>query len=147
MLYKLRDLVYESFKLIDQFTFCSISSPPSLNYLLDTASRRWLTKAPLNRVRGTHRLSQSLMTRPKLERNLRWQFPLGSSGALGENTAGRWITLEMAERAYLRHREAYFRRSGVAHHSFWCDWHAKLGNRAGSSAQSSTHAREMGIRS
>jgi FkbM family methyltransferase len=130
VLHKLRDLGYESFKLIDQFTFCSISSPPSLNYLLDTASRRWLTHSPLNRIRGTHRLSRSLMTRPKLERTLRWQFPLGSSGALGEDTAGRWISWEMAERAYRRHRDAYFSRGGVAHHSFWCDWHAKLGSNA-----------------
>lgn len=129
---KLRDLGYESFKLIDQFTFCSLSSPPSLNYILDTASRRWLTRAPLNRVRGTHLLSQRLMTKPKLERSLGWKFPLGSSGALGEDTAGRWVSLESAERAYQRHRDAYFRIPGKAHHSFWCDWHAKLGVTASS---------------
>jgi len=145
VLHKLRDLGYQSFKLIDQFTFCSISSPPSLNYLLDTASRRWLTKAPLNRIRGTHRLSRRLMTRPKLERDLRWEFPLGSSGALGEDTAGRWITLEMAERAYRRHREAYFRRSDVAHHSFWCDWHAKLGPGPGTPASSPREGRAEGV--
>jgi FkbM family methyltransferase len=127
VLHKLRDLGYESFKLIDQFTFCSLSSPPSLNYILDAASRRWLTRPPLNHVRGTHRLSQQLMTRPKLERNLRWKFPLGSSGALGEDTAGRWVSWESAERAYQHHREAFFRSPGVAHHSFWCDWHARLG--------------------
>lgn len=127
VLHKLRDLGYERFKLIDQFTFCSLSSPPSLNYLLDTASRRWLTRSPLNGVRGTHGLSQRLMTKPKLERNLRWKFPLGSSGAIGEDTAGRWVSWESAERAYQRHRDAYFRAPGVAHHSFWCDWHARLG--------------------
>jgi FkbM family methyltransferase len=145
VLRKLRDLGYESFKLIDQFTFCSISSPPSLNYLVDTASRRWLTHSPLNRIRGTHRLSQRLMTKPKLERNLGWKFPLGSSGALGDDTAGRWITFEAAERAYKRHREMYFRSSDVAHHSFWCDWHAKVGVR--SSAGNATGIRAGSLES
>jgi len=139
---KLRDLGYESFKLIDQFTYCSISSPISLNYLVDAASRRWLTRAPLNRIRGTHRLSQHLMVRPKLERALGWKFPLGSSGALGEDTAGNWIGYSAARRAYERHREKYFRTPGVAHHSFWCDWHAKLGTRVDSdlSRARSVHA-------
>ena len=126
VLLKLRELGYQSFKLIDQLTFCSISDPPSLNYLLDAASRKWLTRPPLSSIRGSHRLSQHLMTKPKLERSLRWKFPLGSSGALGEDTAGTWISWEAAERAYRQHRESYFRTPGVAHHSFWCDWHAKL---------------------
>jgi FkbM family methyltransferase len=130
VLHKLRDLGYEAFKLIDQFTFCSISAPPSLNYLLDSASRKWLMRPPLNRIRGTHRLSQHLMTKPKLERSLRWQFPVGSSGALGEDTAGNWIGWKAAERAYRRHRATYFRMPGVTHHSFWCDWHAKLSDDA-----------------
>lgn len=126
VLHKLRDLGYQWFKLIDQYTFCSISVPPSLNYLVDAASRKWLTRAPLRYIRGTYRLSQYLMTKPKLERSLRWKFPPGSSGALGEDTVGRWISCEAAERAYRRHRESYFQNPGVAHHSFWCDWHAKL---------------------
>jgi FkbM family methyltransferase len=126
VLRKLRDLGYESFKLIDQFTHCSISSPHSLNYLMDSASRRWLIHPPLNRLRGTHRLSQALMTKPKLEKRLGWTFPVGSSGALGEDTAGNWISFEAAQRAYERHRETYFRKPGVTHHSFWCDWHARL---------------------
>ena len=126
VLHKLRDLGYQSFKLIDQFTFCSISVPPSLNHIIDSVSRKWLMRAPLNRIRGTHRLSQHLMTKPKLERSLQWKFPLGSSGALGEDTAGTWISWQAAERAYRQHRESYFLTPGVAHHSFWCDWHAKL---------------------
>jgi FkbM family methyltransferase len=126
VLQKLRDLGYQSFKLIDQFTFCSISAPPSLNYVIDSASRKWLTRPPLNRIRGTHRLSQRLMTKPKLEQSLQWTFPLGSSGAIGEETAGSWISWTAAERAYKRHRETYFQTPGVPHHSFWCDWHAKL---------------------
>lgn len=126
VLHKLRDLGYQSFKLIDQYTFCSISVPPSLNYLIDAASRKWLTRPLLSRIRGSYRLSQYLMTKPKLERSLRWKFPPGSSGALGEDTVGKWISCEAAERAYRRHRENYFQNPGVAHHSFWCDWHAKL---------------------
>jgi FkbM family methyltransferase len=126
VLHKLSDLGYESFKLIDQFTFCSITVPPSLNSVIDSASRKWLMQPPLSRVRGSYRLSQRLMTKPRLERRLQWKFPLGSSGALGEDTAGSWISRETAERAYRQHREAYFQKPGVAHHSFWCDWHARL---------------------
>jgi FkbM family methyltransferase len=126
VLHKLRDLGYQQFKLIDQYTFCSISDPSSLNYLMDAVSRRWLIRPPLRYIRGSYRLSQFLMAKPKLERNLGWRFPLGSSGALGEDTIGRWISCDAAERAYRRHRERYFQNPGVAHHSFWCDWHAKL---------------------
>ncbi|HEV7596303.1 MAG TPA: FkbM family methyltransferase [Gemmatimonadaceae bacterium] len=126
VLHKLRDLGYQRFKLIDQFTFCSITVPASFDSIIDSASRRWLMRPPLSRVRGAHRLSQRLITKSKLERSLKWEFPVGSSGAIGEDTAGDWINHEDAERAYRQHREKYFQGSDVAHHSFWCDWHAKL---------------------
>lgn len=123
---QLHRLGYRQFKLIDQRTFCTLSLPPSFNYLFDRLARQWLQTPPLNRIRGTYWQSQRLMTRSRLERKYQREFPLGSSGPWGEETVGSWLNFGQAERAYRRYREAYFRDSTVASYSFWCDWHAKL---------------------
>jgi hypothetical protein len=119
----LRDLGYRRFKLIDQFTFCSLAIP-SVNYLLDSFARHMLAKPPLNRLRGTYRLSQHLMVKPRLERNFRREFPVGSSGVGGDDTPGRWMKYEQAARAYCYYRSKHFKDPTARPYSFWCDWHA-----------------------
>jgi FkbM family methyltransferase len=119
----LRDLGYRKFKLIDQRTFCSLAVP-SVNYLLDSFARRVLDKPPLNGLRGTYRLSQYLMVRPRLERKFRRGFPLGSSGVAGNDTPGRWIKYEQAAHAYRHYRSKHFQDLAARPYSFWCDWHA-----------------------
>lgn len=123
VLSKLHDLGYRKFKLIDQYTFCSFSVPFSLNYRLDTFSRKNLLKTS---VPGTYRISQHLMAKPRLERRFGRRFPVGSSGVWGEDTPGKWISYSAAAEAYKYFREKHFQDSDARFHSFWCDWHAKL---------------------
>jgi len=123
---QLRTVGYKQFKLIDQKSFCSLSVPAPLNYILDRFVQGWLLEPPLNGIRGSYWLSQRLMVKARLERKYRREFPVGSSGAWGEDTAGNWISYEQAERAYQHYRESHFRDSTVAPYSFWCDWHAKV---------------------
>jgi FkbM family methyltransferase len=125
MLRKLRDLGYARFKLIDQADFVSLSRPPSVNWMLQRFSEDYLLKPPLRSVRGTYRLSQRLMSKPRLERKFRREFPLGCSGAWGEDTPGRWLDASEAEHAYQHYRELHYRNPDVRHYSFWCDWHAR----------------------
>jgi len=129
ILRKLHDLGYRRFKLIDQRTFCSLSVPPSANYICDRFARYWLQQSPLNRIRGTYRLSKCLMTRSRLERKYRQEFPIGSSGVWGEDTSGSWTDFEQAERIYRYYRGKHFQDPNSpsrSHYSFWCDWHAKV---------------------
>jgi FkbM family methyltransferase len=121
----LRDLGYRKFKLIDQLTFTSVATP-SLNQLLDSLARKVLLSAPMSAVPGTYRLSRYLMVKPRLERRFGREFPLGSSGAIGNDMPGRWIGYADAARAYQRYRTRHFRNPTARHWSFWCDWHATL---------------------
>ncbi len=123
---KLHSLGYSHFKLIDQRTFCSLSVPPSANYILDRFARLWLLEPPFNRVRGSYWNSQRLMTKARLERKHRCEFPIGSSGVWGEDTVGQWMNVDKAERSYRVYREAHFSDKTKQPYSFWCDWHAKL---------------------
>ena len=122
----LHDLGYRKFKLIDQLTFASLAVP-SFNHLLDSLARNVLLEAPLRAVPGTYRLSQYLMVKPRLERRFGREFPLGSSGAIGNDTPGRWIGYAEAARAYRHYRARHFRNGAARHWSFWCDWHAMRG--------------------
>lgn len=122
---RLHELGYRQFKLIDQRTFCSLSVPPSLNYLRDRWARRWLQQPPLSHLRGTYGLSRHLVVRDALERRFRREFPMGCSGVWGDDTPGPWLNLARAERAYHRYRDLHFESGAKSFHSFWCDWHAK----------------------
>jgi FkbM family methyltransferase len=121
----LRDLGYRKFKLIDQLTFCALAVP-SLNHTLDTFARRVLLTSPLLGLRGSHWLAQRLMVRPTLERRFGHTFAPGCSGALGDDTPGRWIDYAHAARAYRRYRAKHFDNPAARPYSFWCDWHAKM---------------------
>jgi FkbM family methyltransferase len=121
----LRDLGYRKFKLIDQRTFCALAVP-SVNHLLDSLARLVLNTPPLSRVKGTYRLAQYMMVKPKLERKFRREFPLGSSGVIGEDTPGRWIGYAQAAHAYRHYRAQHFKDAAARPYSFWCDWHAAL---------------------
>jgi len=122
---KLESLGYNRFKLIDQYTFCSLSLPPAPYYRVDTFARRVFNESPLKNIRGLGLISRRLIMRSRLQGRFRWQFPMGSSGVWGEDTPGNWISYGAAEQAYLHYREKHFLASGRKFHSFWCDWHAK----------------------
>jgi len=126
VLRRLHELGYRRFKLIDQRSFCSLSLPRSINYLLNGFATRWLVRPPLDSVPGSYRLSQYLMPRSILGRKFRHQFPLGSSGAWGEDTPGDWMRIGKAESAYRHYRESHFENPAAQHYTFWCDWHAKV---------------------
>jgi FkbM family methyltransferase len=124
-LQKLESLGYNRFKLIDQYTFCSLSLPPSPYYLLDTFARKVFDQSPLKIIRGRGLISRHLIMRSRLQGRFRWKFPMGSSGVWGEDTPGNWISYGEAEQAYWHYREKHFLASDRKFHSFWCDWHAK----------------------
>ena len=124
-LQKLESLGYRHFKLIDQYTFCSLSLPASPDYWVDTLARKTFNQPPIKNIRGLGLISRHLIMRGRLERRFRWKFPMGSSGVWGEDTPGKWISYGEAEQAYKHYRERHFLASDSNFHSFWCDWHAK----------------------
>jgi FkbM family methyltransferase len=126
LLRKLHSLGYRKFKLIDQHTFCAVTSPPSLHHRVDTAFRAVRDTTPLKRVRGLDLIYRHLLTARKLERKFDWTFVIGCSGVWGEDTPGKWITFDEAVEAYKYFRDLHFKTSDRTFHSFWCDWHAKL---------------------
>jgi len=125
MLWCLRDLGYAKFKLIDQLTFASLSVPRSINHILHGFCDHYLLESYLRHMVGSYRLSQLLMPKLRLERAFKREFPLGCSGVWGEDTPGRWLSWQQAERAYRYYRDLHFQNSDALHYSFWCDWHAR----------------------
>jgi FkbM family methyltransferase len=126
LLQQLYGLGYRKFKLISQYTFCSLSWPPSLHYGVDALAKRALNVVPTKSWPGLDFISRRLVTRRRLERRFRHEFAIGSSGPWGEDTPGRWISYPEAERAYRHYRKRHFLAQNTKFHSFWCDWHAKL---------------------
>ncbi len=125
ILEKLYDLGYREFKLIDQHTFCALSLPAAPHYKVDTLVRKTLNRPPIKHVMGMGLIFRTCLTRRKLERRFRREFPMGSSGAWGEETPGTWISFEEAKVAYIHYRKKHFLAADTKFHSFWCDWHAK----------------------
>ena len=124
-LQKLDSLGYRRFKLIDQYTFCSLSLPAPPYYWVDTLARKTFNQPLMKNIRGLGLISRHLIMRRRLEGRFRWNFPWGSSGVWGEDTPGRWISYDEAEQAYKHYRARHFLASDRKFHSFWCDWHAK----------------------
>lgn len=125
LLSTIRDLGYSRFKLIHQFTFCSMSRPRSLNYLVDSVARRVLVESRARRLPGAATLARYLTIRPGLERKFHREFPQGSSGVWGEDTAGEWLSYAEAERAYDYYRDLHLAHPTEPRYWIWCDWHAK----------------------
>jgi FkbM family methyltransferase len=123
VLQKLHSLGYRKFKLIDQFTFCSLSLPPSFHHRADALAKRALNRLP---VPGLGIISRFVIMKHRLEKRFRREFVVGSSGVWGEDTPGQWIGYDEAARAYRFYRERHFQAADAKFHSFWCDWHAKL---------------------
>jgi FkbM family methyltransferase len=123
---QLHRLSYRRFKLINQFKFNSVSLPPEPNQVLQSIAEKCLLVPSLRDVPGVYRLSQLLMAKPRLERKFKREFPVGCSGAWGEDTAGRWLTVEDAERVYRHYRDVHFRDAELPNYSFWYDWHAAI---------------------
>ena len=117
---QLRDLGYHNFKLIHQETLVSLSIPRNVGHRLDDWGHR------LHKIRGIGRFSRHLLQRERLSQELNWQFPVASSGPWGEDTPGKWLTYDQAERAYNHYRDLHFSCPDVRAYTFWCDWHAKV---------------------
>jgi FkbM family methyltransferase len=104
----LRELGYQRFKVIDQTRFCSVQ--PRIHRILQARS-------PVGPV--TRRLNRIARSR---QSHAGWRFPLGSSGAIGPATPGRWLDLESV-RDVCSWVEDHMQRTGL---SEWFDLHAAL---------------------
>lgn len=126
VLQNLDGLGYRRFKLVDQYTFCSLSLPATLHHRIDILGRKMLDRLSEMRLRDFGLISRSMLVRRRLERRFRRKFPMGSSGVWGEDTPGAWISYREAAEAYKYYRDRHFLTPDAKFHSFWCDWHATL---------------------
>jgi len=78
------ELGYKRFKVIDQARFCTVA--PRVYRLLDAPSVIGAVARRANRL-GRSRMSHD-----------GWRFPMGSSGAIGPATPGRWLDIDSARR-------------------------------------------------
>lgn len=104
----LQEVGYRRFKIIDQNRFCSVE--PRIQQLLHAQS-------PLGRLsRKFNRVARSRFS------HRGWQFPPGSSGAIGPATPGRWLDIDSI-REVQRWVEEHQRKMGLRE---WFDLHAAL---------------------
>ena len=123
LLRALSNVGYQNFKLVNQYTFCSVSKDCSLSLQLDSFAREVLA-SPLNRVAGVHRISRWLV-RTRMERRFGKEFPIGTSGPWGEDTVGPWLSYRDAEETYQYYRTIHTTDAGSLPFPFWYDWHAR----------------------
>src|SRR5688572_23801438 len=124
----LKRLGYQGFKIIRQTDFSPLSAQePSLKHRV----RKMLNGYPalLNTARQLAGVRQHLLPSPaaaphtQAREHAGWIFPIGSSGAFGEETAGPWQSCDEAAYAWLHYK---LRRTEVDPQSLdtWHDLHA-----------------------
>jgi hypothetical protein len=128
----LKGLGYTGFKIVSQFHFFPVEFPPTREQRrYETAdrlanSRNFFVRAA--RKLGMRRWLDIEIARPRICDE--WNFPLGSSGPLGDETKGSWQsydqildTFARAEAARQRGEASIFWASESR--SFWADFHAR----------------------
>ena len=128
-------LGYNSFKLIDQTSH----NKPKIVYSNEVRFQRWrqelvswkwfvtqkfnLDSSLLGSVwRASRRLAMSPKAKQKTQRD-GWVFGPHSSGPFGEETPGKWLSLEEAAYNWL-HRRFRHNDRGTLNQESWYDWHA-----------------------
>lgn len=127
LLYKLRELGYTKFKLIDQFSLLPLELPPVPEYVLYARHKKYReSRHPVARL--TRKLfGKHIDSRfdKKVRSVLSYPHPFGSSGAFGEHLPGSWLVFDDVLNTYLHYKaqhEASARNSG---YNFWVDIHGR----------------------
>jgi FkbM family methyltransferase len=125
---------YTGFKLISQHEFLPVEYPPSgelIHYerMRDVRENRNLIYRIVRKLGGVRLSRFANPTRYRPE----WTFPLGSSGAFGEDTPGRWLTFDEMSETVARANSSFALCDksalwGDAGYSFWADFHARREN-------------------
>jgi FkbM family methyltransferase len=118
----LYELGYTRFKLIGQ---SDLRVAPHSN--LQALIQRFVKSAAYGRIRFPvfSELARLLTGHAYLQRKHGFRFAFGSSGAWGDGTPGRWLSLEQSEALYIKVRNRYSKVTGA---DFWYDWHATVSN-------------------
>jgi hypothetical protein len=107
---------YRKFKLVEQATLTVLK--PRTRFYVDNSGVFWIRIMTWARLR-MERLKRSVCSR------LGYVFPLGSSGAFGDDLESEWLECEAAKETYLFHRRDFL-KSRPVNLGFWCDWHASF---------------------
>ena len=119
MLYSLRDVGYERFKLVSQQGWTSVRANFMAQFWL-----RLVTSAARGRLRlrGLSGVAERFTDSTRIA-TLGFRFSPGSTGPWGDEVPGGWMMFEKARSVYLRERRLFF-YSERPLYSFWYDWHA-----------------------
>jgi FkbM family methyltransferase len=111
----LKDLGYNKFKLVDQFTLSVLKiNRRFYKDQLEGLLGKWY-KYLSTRI--------NLIFRYDLKSN--HTFPVGSSGCFGNDIGGKWVSYDDAKKLLIKHRSDYFKTKNSLSFGFWCDWHAR----------------------
>ena len=126
LVFKLAELGYTKFKIIDQQCFLPLEIPTLKEYKI----YRWHTEfqQSLNIfIRVIRKLFGKTINK-LFERNYKHLFtynhPFGSSGPFGENLPGRWLDFEEALKVYLHYKAQHEKSKRNSGYNYWIDIHA-----------------------
>jgi FkbM family methyltransferase len=119
-------LGYRDFKLVDQFSHCAITFPPTPEYRAYRVRQRILRsrRLPLRVFRKLGGRSLLIALDKRSRSRSGWYFAFGSSGPFGEDAPGPWLSSEQVRLSYLRH-EAMCSAPSDLEDGVWCDIHAR----------------------
>lgn len=131
-LYRLKELGYSRFKLVDQTSLRVLNPDEDLHTSSENILKFQKSNLALKVLRKVQSslgmrgdISQdNLNVRKDLEKQFNYFFSVGSSGPFGEDLAGNWLDFENAKKTLLKHRADYFKLENAVSYGFWCDWHA-----------------------
>lgn len=131
-LYRLQELGYTKFKLVDQTSFRVLklnedfhtSSDKALKFLSQSFGAR--LKRKIQNILGlAGDIDEAYFKERKaIEKQFNYNFIVGSSGPFGPDLKGEWVGFDVAKQTLLKHRHDYFKLDNAVSYGFWCDWHA-----------------------
>ena len=125
VLFKLKELGYTRFKLVDQFSLLPLEIPMTKAYRYYRLNKSFSYSMNLF-IRILRKLFGKWITRLLLsQRNkiLKYNFQFGSSGSFGENLPGQWYTFDEIMEVYCSYRQQHQGSGRDVGFNFWVDIH------------------------
>jgi len=125
LIFKLKDIGYTRFKIIDQGSFLPLQVPalPEYERYRRHVAFKESRSFPIKVVRKLFRKSINNIFENGYKHVFNYDHPFGSSGPFGKKLPGRWLDFEQALHVYL-HYKFLHQQSSDADYSYWIDIHA-----------------------
>ena len=128
LIYKLAELGYTGFKIIEQTSLLPLQIPPSNEHKAFTRHRvfKHSMKIYIRVVRKLFGRYINKALEGQYSNIFKYKHPFGSSGPFGNELAGNWLALNEVIEVYLYYKKLYESDKANIDYGYWIDIHATI---------------------